>query len=407
MDKLLKAIKKITYKHMLAVAFLFAIMYTGAVAFLPTIYNVGEYIKTTSPGIVAVRDMADNEYRNMLSFNNSNSLTDKGIYIDFNGLMARAMGQRFMNERIKLDNGHLTQIARKQDVSLAATQLTKLCNAQKENGRAFLFVVAPFQVPKYEDIMPAGYEDFVNDNADDLLELLRANEVPFIDLREEMKNEGISYSEAFFVTDHHWTPEMGFWAYAKIIDYLKREGVAPETSERFSDISEYDIEIKNDLFLGSSGKRTGRYFAGADDFSIISPKDSNWGNGITFSLPGTDFSVQGSFGDILFNRNRLNAEPNYFNANPYGLYGFGDAAEKHYSNSNAPADFNILTIGDSFALATFPYLSLNAGVMDHFDMRYYKNDFSEYYNDTLPDAIIILVTAHGVVSENTTYEFLP
>ena len=407
-QRIKRFIKRLSYRKVLAILFLAFVFYIGASAMPTTIIEIGNFLNTEradiADRILATRDDMDTEYRNMLEFD-GDYLTNKGSYINFNGLIARIMGQRFMNERIKLDNGHLTQLTRKQDASLAAEQLTKLYDRQKENGREFLFVLAPFQAPKYEDIVPAGYIDYSNQNSDALLGMLKENGVPVLDLREEMKNEGMDHSDAFFTTDHHWKPETGFWAYTEIIDYLTNTGTIEPIDRKYTDINEYEIDLRKDWFLGSSGKRTGIYFAGVDDFSIFEPKDPNWGREVCLDIPAANIIIQGSFRDILFYHSRMETEPDYFIANPYGWYGLGDRAVKHYQNSAAPTDLNILAMGDSFALSTFPYLSLVAGSLDDFDMRYYTDDFEEYYSKSNPDVIIVFVTAHGAVSENTTYDF--
>ena len=404
-QKTRKFIRKLSYKHALSIIFLAVIFYVGAASLPSTISEFSYFLNTEETDIITVRNDLDTAYRNMLDFDGEYPV-NKGAYINFNGLIARLMGQRFMNERIKLDNGHLTQLTRKQDATFAAAQLTKLCNSQKENGRDFLFVIAPFQVPKYDDIVPAGYIDYSNQNSDALLEMLRENGVPILDLREEMKNEGIDHSDAFFVTDHHWTPETGFWAYTEIINSLTLSGTIDPIDRKYTDINEYDIEIRKDWFLGSSGKRTGSYYAGVDDFSIIVPRDPDWGKEVSLEFPNSTTIIQGSFRDILFYHSKMETEPDYFIANPYGWYGLGDRAVKQYRNSGAPTELNMFVIGDSFALSTFPYLSLIASSLDDFDMRYYDDDFKEYYNENLPDVIIILVTAHGAISENTTYDFV-
>ena len=402
--KIRNFIKHLGYKQVLAILFIAAVLYISATSLPTTLLEIGNFLNTEDADIISVRDNLDTAYQNMLEFN-GDYLINKGSYINFNGLMARLLGQRYMNERVKLYNGHLTQLTRRQDATLAATQLIKLCNRQKENGGAFLFVLAPFQAPKYEDVMPAGYVDYSNQNSDDLLKLLMESDVPVLDLREEMKNEGISHSEAFFVTDHHWKPETGFWAYTEIVDRLTHSGLIQPIDRKYTDIGEYDIEIKNNWFLGSSGKRTGIFFAGTDDFSVISPRDPDFGKEVSLYMPSVSATIQGSFSETLYNHSELGIAQDFFSGNPYGGYGHGDKSVKHYQNAAAPTELSILAIGDSFALSTFSYLPLVADSMDYLDMRYYNGNFEEYYSEFAPDVVIILVTAHGAVSENTTYDF--
>jgi hypothetical protein len=341
----------------------------------------------------------------MLEFNGHHPV-NKGSYLNFNGLMARLMGQRYMNARVKLYNGHLTYIVEKKDVTKAAEQMTKLHDAQKGNGKQFLFVLAPFQVPKYEDILPAGYLDYSNQNADDLLDMLRDNNVPFLDLREEMQKDGISSADAFFVTDHHWKPETGFWAFAKIVDHLAEAKIIKPVDPKFTDINEYNIEVYKDWFLGSAGKRTGTYYAGVDDISVIYPK---FETEISLEIPYKNVSQKGAFSDVVFSRKLV--ERDFFNDGAYDIYGYGDVNGKDYRNANAPADLRVLFIRDSFACATATFFPLVATECKELDMRhvygdfYGHNNFLSFYNEYEPDVIVVLVNAGSVTDVHTTYDY--
>ena len=125
------------------------------------------------------------------------------------------------------------------------------------------------------------------------------------------------------------------------------------------------------------------------------------------TIPSAKISIQGSFGDVLFDYKYLLEAPDYFNINPLGGYSYGNREVKNYRNSTAPQNLKVLAIGDSFALTTFPFISLVVDSMDCLDMRYYKDDFDEYYDSYCPDVVIVLVNANtGIVSENTTYKFI-
>jgi hypothetical protein len=384
----------------LAVIFLVAIFYTAWATFPLTLIETGAYFRDTNEERASIREQLNNEYRDMLEFS-GNVPNDKGAYINLNGLMARLMGQREMNERVKLDNGHLSILSEKRDVTIAFEQLSKLCGRQRENGKQFLFVIAPSQIPKYEQILPIGYEDYANESADELLAALRENGVPVLDLRDELYFDNISYSEAFCVTDHHWTPKTGFWAYKKIIDYLAGSGIIDAPSPEYTDINAYNIEVFKNRFLGSSGKRTGIYFAGVDDFAVITPKFAS-GN-MTVEIPSSYVYKQGGFAEIAYNmsNNRLD----YFSANPYAAYGHSDNDFTRYRNESAPIDLKVMSIGDSTTNIPCTFLPLIFKACDELDMRYYSWDFERYYSDFDPDIVIVLIGAGSIDQPNATYDF--
>ena len=402
--KIRHMISKIEYTHILAVIFLAAIFYIST-ATLPSAMNeISALLGTKRTGIAASAKKIDDMYVNMLSFRGDPAV-NKAAYIDFNGLMSRLIGQRFMNDRVRLDNGHLSFLSAKQTISTPAEQMTKLFTRQEERGKSFLFVLTPFQLPLDEDILPAGYIDYGHMNSDALLSLLRENGVPVLDLREEMSNDGISYNDAFYVTDHHWKPETGFWAYAKIIDCLTKSGDMEPVDKEYTDIDMYEMEVYKNLHLGSAGKRTGIYYAGVEDFGILAPKDPEWGKDISFEVPTSHISVEGSFKDILYNYARLDTSHDYYNTELYAGFGYANRGVKHYHNESAPTNLRIMAIGDSYAFTTYPFLSLIAESFDYLEMPLFQGSFEEYYDDFDPDIVIVMVFAQALNVGNTTYDF--
>ena len=402
--------KLVNYNPIIAVIFIIIIFYIGLAAMFPSIlFNIGYFVKNENKAILEVINKIDIEYRNMLDFK-GNPLINKGAFINLNGLMARVMGQRYMNDRVKLDNGHLTYLLPQQDVTRAVIQLTKLYNAQKENRKHFLFVLVPYQVPKYENIFPVGYEDYGNQNADNLIHILNEHAIPVLDLRDEMIKDGINNTDAFFKTDHHWTPETGFWAHTKIINYFIQAGIIDDIEPKYTDINEYNVETLKNWFLGSNGKRTGSYYAGVDDFSIITPK---FKTDISLEIPLYNIFKSGSFADVIFHDLNKIYEKNYFTENPYGNYGYGDNTGKIYINKQAPIDLKILSIRDSFACVTTTFLPIVIKKCYELDFRQNnntggfedKNSFKNFYLELNPDIILVLINPSNISSANTTYDF--
>lgn len=401
--KILSIIKKINHTQLLAVLFLAYIFYVSTVTLPSTIINVGNYLKSEKTDIltqtIAVRDKINDEYKNMLTYRGTYT-KNKGAYINLNGLMAQLMGQRYMNECVKLDDGCLTNLLNKQDMTVPSIQLTALYNKQKEKGDAFLFVLAPHQIPKYENILPVGYENYSNENADDLLVLLRENNVPVLDLRDEMLKEGIKHEDAFFKTDHHWKAETGFWAYTKIVDYLTQEKIIDSIDPMYTDINEYNLVIYKNWSLGSFGKRTGSYYAGVDDFTVITPK---FETNMSIDIPSKSINRKGTFADVCLDTtsNRLD----YFSSNPYEIYGHGNKDFKSYRNESAPINLKALFIGDSFSNTSLTFITSVINSCDQLDMRFYTSNFKEYYEKYDPDIVIVCAYAGGLIQKNVNYDF--
>ena len=121
---------------------------------------------------------------------------------------------------------------------------------------AFARVAMECGVPA-QDILIEERSTNTKENIEFTRQLLEEAGVPYLDLREEMQAEGISVTDAFYTTDHHWKPQTGLWAFGKILEKLETTGAIPSVDPVYTDPGNYSFEIHENTFLGSSGKRTG------------------------------------------------------------------------------------------------------------------------------------------------------
>ena len=408
-ENIIRHLKHVTSAKVLAAIFLLFSVYTGIAALPLFLTNTGTALEEDCSLSEYIKRI-DEQYHGMLStVMDQNTLHNKSTYINFNGLMANALGQIEMNERIKLKNGHLAQFGHvlpEDRLDEVFQNLKALSDKHTGNGRQFLFVLAPSQTYQQEELFPAGYEDQANIGADYLVRLLEENGIPHLDLRKSMAEAGMTNADAFFVTDHHWTPQTGFWAYGKIIEELYRNGAIGQISQYHIDPQNYNFQIYENVFLGSSGKRTGQYFAGLDDFCVISPK---YDTSISVKIENTNFDSTGNFLEVAYNQGALARmeNQNFFNENPYGIYGWGDRSLVWWRNESAPEDQKIMLIGDSYGNVPFSLMSMYFSSCDELDMRHFKGDFQSYYEENTPDTIVLLVNLNSLFTANTTYEFFP
>ena len=408
--ELLKKARKLRPSRILTLAFL---LYIGFVALYPLepLKNDTKSLLKGEISVSAYMDRIDEMYDGMLSTEQDQPLLqNKGTYINLNGAMAKLLGQPMMNERVKLKNGHLTSVVSwrhsQEDIEYTAQNITSLARTQEKNGGQFLFVLAPSQISKYEDLLPEGYTDTMNDTSDTLLSLLDQNGVAYLDLREALHKDQISNADAFFVTDHHWRPQTGFWAYTKILSALEESGAIASVDGFYTDSSHYDFVTYPNTFLGSSGKRTGICYAGVDDSIFIQPQ---FDTEITLTIPDRELELTGRYEEVCYNsEDTLNPDnPDYFQFNAYGLYGWGDNSLNRWRNENAPDNSKVMLIGDSFGNIPFSLMSIYFSDCDELDMRYYSEDFQRHYQDFQPDIVILEATLDQAVAENTCYSFFP
>ena len=188
-----------------------------------------------------------------------------------------------------------------------------------------------------------------------------------------MHDDGIDHYSMMYKTDHHWTTEAGFYAYGILEDYIVRK-TGCQMDNRISEIKNYTVTKYKNWHLGSYGQRTGRYYAGIDDFDLIIP---------TFDTTiQNDSGDMGTMQDLVINREPL-SNRQYTSRYTYD-YVLGNALG-HYINLDCQNDIRILMITDSFGKAVNPYL-----IMGFHEIEYvYDSDVSsitpEYIEAYDPD----------------------
>lgn len=394
-------IKKIRGNHILAILFCCMIFYIGSSGFLTGVIYVTAVMEQEEAEFITIKDQLNIQYEDMLEFEGA-FLKNKASYININGLMARVMGQRYMNGVVKLDNGHLSiPVVPKRDVTIASERITELYLRQQEQDKHFLFIMAPYHISKFDPQLPVGIEDTANEKADELLEKLRGNGVPVVDFRDLMFEKGMDTDDVFSKTDHHWKTEGGFWAYTEIVDYFIENKWINPIDPLYTDMEQFNIDSYPDLSLGSAGKRTGIFYAGVDDFSVMYPK---FETEISCVVAYESISTMGSFKKVIIDPRYLN-QKDYFNLSTYYAYGSANYGMVRYGNGQAPVSKKILTVSDSFGNASLKYLSLCFEQFDDLDMRHFQDNFSQYYNGYEPDIVIVMFNPDSIETENATYDY--
>ncbi|MVB10054.1 hypothetical protein CAFE_07270 [Caprobacter fermentans] len=290
---------------------------------------------------------------------------NKNNFISLNGLTQKLLGHRMMNNVVKLNNGYLTETVKQWDVTDRAAKVIALNQLLAFKKTPFLYVEEPYKIEESNSELPIGLEDFSNSNADRFLAILKKNNVPYLDLREKIREDHLNYYSLFFRTDHHWLPTTGFWAYTKIAGYLQHNYGWPIKGDYLS-LRNYQTRTYKQWFLGSLGKRVSPCFDGVDDFPLIYPK---FETDVSVNIPSAAITRRGSFYPDLFNMEQLRIK-DYWNRIPYGAYGWGDRDLTYMKNYDAPVKKKILVIKDSFALTITPFLLTQVSDITMVDFRY-------------------------------------
>ena len=332
--------------------------------------------------------------------------------LDINSFVLNKTGTDYVKKDsdivVKASNDYLAYGVSKMDdeiITKYTDNISGLYEYTKANNIPFLYVMAPQKGYGFD--YPAGTENYIKDNCTSFLKNLSDKGVPYLEIRQAMEDDGISEEDGFFKTDHHWTPKTAFWATEKICQKLDTL-YGFDYDKSVFDLNNYNVKTYEDWFLGSQGKKVGKYFTdlGVDDIDLITPKfDTN----LVVSQPLKNETKTGTFEETLLQMQRIEKK-DLHNLNPYATYTGGDYHQQIIENLNNTEGKNILVIRDSFACASSPFLSLTAHNTHILDIREMSGMYgdrvqsvSKYIEEMQADYVIILYT--GICKDDAKYTF--
>ena len=307
------------------------------------------------------------------------------------GAFRRATFQTKTDEIVLLNNGYLTTIVGQTDAqtqSQIADSVVRFADATEEAGIPLLYVQVPQKVCQYDDQMPPGELSYINQNLDRHLALLEAGGVDTLDLRQALHADGLSHYDLYFRTDHHWTMAAGLWAARTVAEAVSERGFALDTSllsaENFSETT-----LPN-RYLGTQGRKVTRGYISPDEFTLVLP---DFETELRVEHPDKVVDVQGSFSDVMFDREML-SETDYYAASLYEAVLCGNRPLTRITNLQNPDGPRVLLIHDSYSTVVAPYLSLLCSRLDMIDVRQANGNFDgslDAYRDELrPDIVIVM-----------------
>ena len=327
---------------------------------------------------------------NEIEKNYTDKLKEKRAFINLNGLYVNISGGSSCNNVIKLSNGSLTTLNPAYDTTNNAQRVIELNNKLKELGIDFLYVQYPYKTNP--DLLPYGLEDETDNNVDIFLNTIN-EKVSYIDTRPYFTATSNQLNQYFYKTDHHWNPLGAFKAFQLISEYLQSKYPDESIYGDYQSIENWNINKKEDWFLGSWGKRTGIYFTGVDDLIWLTPKFE------------THMSFINAYKDEFFSGDYYTAnvreeyiyKKDYYKLNAYSVYIGGDYPLVQHRNHFAPVDKKILIIKDSFTIPLQTFFSTVFSEVDVIDLRYYKaGSLYEYILESNPDIVIMCLNGKCV-----------
>ena len=328
----------------------------------------------------------------------SEELKGRYRFVEGNGLAKRLAFLRTCNDTVRLDNGDLERLSNHFDWEDTADSLIKLSEYCRKLEIPFLCVFAPSKVCQYDTGLPLGVPDEVNPAANQVIERLENAEVSVLDLRRNLHEEGRSHEELFFHTDHHWNSEGAFWGYQKLTERLNAD-FGYEIDDTLRERENFCQKDFPEGFLGSYGKRTGKYFGGVDDISVILP---DFEVSLRMEVPDREIVREGDFSQALLDFSQITDAWYYDDSHiPYAVYTGDDYNLMRIINENAENDKKLLLLKDSFVRPVASFLSLGIRQVEAIDLRIEpKISVKEYLNAHKPDTVVFMCSIWALKDYN-------
>ena len=367
-----------------------------AAVFLMIIFLFGSttLIKAKSDIAEALRNDSLTEIPSAIDAALTENFKSRGNWINLNGLFQKMAGVTIIRDAgdidvYKMSNGQLTYAYPDNDMTYAAEKTIELSRFARENGADFLYVQLPCKAYS-DELMPPGTHTYGNADSDEIISALEDKDVAVLDLRKEIEKAGFSIPELFFNTDHHWRPRTALWAAGIISGRLSEAVDGYDYDPSIYDTERYESTLYKDWFVGSLGRRTGRFFGGTDDFETLIPKfDTDFHVYTQSQTDGKERDREGPFADSLMALGYLD-EKDYFSDMTYFTYMGNEYRLSTVTNRKAPNNRKILLLRDSFSCTLLPYLSLSAGEITAIDMRYYSDlKLRDYIRENDFDAVVV------------------
>lgn len=251
-------------------------------------------------------------------------------------------------------------------------------------GIDYLYVTVPSPIAPDAELrlIEEGYREYSNRMADEFLEKLSDRRIPYIDLRERLYEENVSWTDVFAGTDHHWKPEYGLWGAGVIAEQInERNGF--ETDSEIFDINSYARDIREKVYMGSYGNVVTALNVEKDSMEVWSAR---FETDLTKTVPESGLEISGSFDEVMYD---LTVWPSY-NIWNHGITG----VKTYHNNRSSMRGYKILCLTDSYSDVVTPFLASEYEDMAELDLRCFGGSLEAYIEEYQPDLVLTIYSAY-------------
>lgn len=378
------------------------LLFLFAFSFL-NIWKNYEAIKTSVKKIEAV---SLKQYVSGIENAINENVYEKYKFIEVYGYIQKFIGKNEVSnfELVKDVEGklHFTYFADKPNKTEQLTdKLKELRNGIRSSKTKVLYLMTPDKYIKGYTKFPKGIPThYNNETADQFLSEVNSAGIETIDLRKGILQSGINPDDLFFNTDHHWKIETAFWGFGQLVNNMnKKFKLNLDSAKFYTDINNYNVIKYENSFIGSMGRKIGKYYAGVDDFSLIYPKFKT-DYDFYFENSFTKGTLSGRFEEALVAINPIRKYDEYgIETDKYFSYLYGNQPFAHIKNKENKNGLKVLFIKDSLAVPLISFFSSVCSDVYIIDPRYYKEDILSYINNTDLDFVFVSYSPQNLVGE--------
>lgn len=404
-------IKKFFLMKTIAALFLVVLWCTFAVMnFISSFPKINEGVSHDLEGGISGDFFSKGKlYIDKLNYHLNENVYMRYSFVELYGVVQRLMDKNEENnfEVVKDEQGmgHYEYFGKNNDYAdpRLAERVKKLADFAQPQTKIIAIIPPEKDIENYTTYAKGLPNGYYNEKADSYVRDLANQQIPYLDLRADLKASSIESSKVFFKTDHHWRIETAFWAYQDLTQYLQKQyGFAVEPF--YLEKENWNFLTYKNVYLGSMGRKTGMYYSGADDITLIYPKFNTKYQMRMEYTKEMILEPEGRFEETLLSyvpfRNGLDPFNTYYDK--YASYLSGDYRLVHIVNEKNPNGPKILFIKDSIARPVAAFLSTMCSEVWLIDPRYYKDSIEDFVGEHQLDYIFVMY-----LPQNITLDFFP
>lgn len=294
---------------------------------------------------------------------------------------------------IKLKNGYWTQACTTEiDKSHSDNVIVDYASLQeyvRKQGKGFIYFYTPQKECKYDNQLPEGAVSYTNQHMDTYIDSLKDYGVNYVDLREDLHEQGIDHYSMFYSSDHHWTVKSGLWAASEVTNEINKQyGLSMKNP---LDIGTYHDVVFKDAEFGSAGVGVTHFVCDTEDFIVPYP---DFDTRFKLEVPSKGVDAEGSFEALFIDDEKIKELQNEGGGSAYGKILYGNQPYEKITNLNNTSGPKILMIRDSFSIAVAPYLAEVCSELVLLDVRPTNGNFNgsivTCIDDFNPDVVMVL-----------------